>query len=411
VVQSTVVAAGGYDPGAALSVSASGTTDSSAIVWASLPTQDADHGLATGLVRAINATTGVELWNSTTNANDAVTPFHAKFVPPTIAGGRVYVATFTDYVQQNYVHVYGLLPLSNNYTLIPSPASSGVLPGGKATFNISVQAAAGFGFNGSVTLSASGLPSGATASFSPATVTGTGTSVMTVTTAATTPLGSSTITVTGKSSKKVTETTTVTLTVTNTVGAISANFVGNGAPLSASQVAGVVPKANWNNLYGFGVLTPQGLSDENGTATSATITWTGDNGWQEGIPANTADWILMNGYLDDGNANPITVNVSGLTSDANGYLVYVYANGDANGATRDANYTISGPGTTTTTIALSDAAGNVFNGIYNQVTAANPVGNYMVFTVTGTSFTLLTTPTSTTDVLRAPVTAIQIIPQ
>ncbi len=411
VVQSTVLSAGGYDPGAVLSVSSNGTVDSSAIVWASLPTQDADHGLATGLIRAINATTGAELWNSTINLNDAPTPFHAKFVPPTIANGRLYVATFTDYAQQNYVHAYGLLPLSNNFTLTASPASSGVLPGGSATFTISVKPVTGFGFGGNITFTAAGLPTGATASFNPTIVTGASSTVMTISTTAATPLGTSTITVTGKSSKGVTSKVTITLTVTNTIGAISANFLGNGAALNASDVAGVAPKANWNNLTGYNNQTPQSLSDEFGTATSATITWAGDNGWQLSVPPNSPDWTMMNGYLDDGAANPTTLTVSGLTGAANGYLVYVYANGDSNGSTRNANYTLSGSGTTTQTIALSDAPGNVFSGTFSQVTAANAIGNYMVFTVTGTSFTLVGTPTSSTDALRAPINGIQIIPQ
>jgi hypothetical protein len=46
-------------------------------------------------------------------------------------------------------------------------------------------------------LSASGLPTGTTASFSPATVTGAGSSTLTVTTAGSTPAGTSTLTLKG----------------------------------------------------------------------------------------------------------------------------------------------------------------------------------------------------------------------
>jgi hypothetical protein len=49
------------------------------------------------------------------------------------------------------------------------------------------------GFGGVVTLSASGLPAGATASFSPATVTGTGSSTLTVTTTGSTQAETSTL--------------------------------------------------------------------------------------------------------------------------------------------------------------------------------------------------------------------------
>lgn len=71
------------------------------------------------------------------------------------------------------------------------------------------------GFAGTVSLSASGLPSGTTASFSPPSVPGgSGSSTLTVTTGATTPLGTYTVTITGTSGT-TTRTTTVTLDVAN----------------------------------------------------------------------------------------------------------------------------------------------------------------------------------------------------
>ena len=68
------------------------------------------------------------------------------------------------------------------------------------------------GFSGSVALSASGLPSGASASFSPTSVTGNGSSTMTVSTGVATPAGTYTVTVTGTSGALV-HSTTVTLVV------------------------------------------------------------------------------------------------------------------------------------------------------------------------------------------------------
>jgi hypothetical protein len=50
--------------------------------------------------------------------------------------------------------------------------------------------------------------------------------------------------------------------------------------------------------------------------------------------------------------------------------------------------------------------------IANRVTATNPDGNYMVFSIPGTSFTLTATPTTATDgTIRAPVNGIQIVPE
>ena len=66
-------------------------------------------------------------------------------------------------------------------------------------------------------LSASGLPSGATASFNPSSVTSGGSSTLTIATAATTPAGTYTVTVTG-TGETATHTAAFTLTVQSTGG-------------------------------------------------------------------------------------------------------------------------------------------------------------------------------------------------
>jgi PKD repeat protein len=59
-----------------------------------------------------------ELWNSQQNsARDAVGSF-AKFVPPTVANGKVYLATFSGQLD-----VYGVLPSSSPAQLTVSPSS------------------------------------------------------------------------------------------------------------------------------------------------------------------------------------------------------------------------------------------------------------------------------------------------
>jgi hypothetical protein len=91
-------------PGGMLSVSANGGTLGSGVVWASLPSQgNANQATVPGVLRAFDASNLTELWNSTRVAADAVGTF-AKFVPPTIANGKVYLATFS-----NRLNVYGLV--------------------------------------------------------------------------------------------------------------------------------------------------------------------------------------------------------------------------------------------------------------------------------------------------------------
>lgn len=76
-------------PGGALSVSANGMTNG--IVWASYPNQDdATMGVHRGTLAALDAISLAPLWS------DPCIFFFAKFNPPLVANGRVYLATFAD---------------------------------------------------------------------------------------------------------------------------------------------------------------------------------------------------------------------------------------------------------------------------------------------------------------------------
>jgi hypothetical protein len=75
-----------------------GSNDKSGILWVTMPVREnASHGTVRGMLRALDASdvSKPELWNSenTGDENDRVGVF-AKFVPPTVANGKVYVATF-----------------------------------------------------------------------------------------------------------------------------------------------------------------------------------------------------------------------------------------------------------------------------------------------------------------------------
>jgi hypothetical protein len=104
------------------------------------------------------------------------------------------------------------VPVVGDFTLTASPASQTVTAGANTTYTATVTPVTGSGFNGTVTFSASGLPTGATASFSPASVAVSGNSTMTVTTTTATPAGTYTLTITGTAGSLV-HSTTVTLIV------------------------------------------------------------------------------------------------------------------------------------------------------------------------------------------------------
>jgi hypothetical protein len=76
-------------PGGALSLSSNG--DSNAIVWVSVSPEPATYGVYRGVLMALDAANLNYLW-SDPDPKISI----AKFVPPTIAGGKVFRATFGD---------------------------------------------------------------------------------------------------------------------------------------------------------------------------------------------------------------------------------------------------------------------------------------------------------------------------
>src|SRR5271165_2299286 len=102
---------------------------------------------------------------------------------------------------------------SPNFTISASPAALSIAQGNQGSSTITTTISGGF--NDPITLSASGMPSGTTVSFSPQTIPapGSGGSTMTITVGASTPTGTYPITVTGNGGG-VQQNTTVTLTVT-----------------------------------------------------------------------------------------------------------------------------------------------------------------------------------------------------
>ncbi len=127
--------ANGAMPGGFLSISANGT--SNGIVWASTPFNgNAVHVTVPGVLHAFNANTLTELWTDKTNAARDENGNFAKYNPPTIANGKLYVANFGPLDAPDGsggINVYGLLNLipDGKYTI--TSVNSGMLlevPGG-----------------------------------------------------------------------------------------------------------------------------------------------------------------------------------------------------------------------------------------------------------------------------------------
>jgi hypothetical protein len=118
----------------------------------------------------------------------------------------------------------------NDFSISDSPTSGSVTAGGSTTSTISTTTTSGS--PQTVTFSASGLPSGATASFNPPSVTSGSSSTATFSTSSSTPAGSYPITVTGTGTS-ATHSVTYTLTVNATN-----DFSVSISPTSGSVTAG-----------------------------------------------------------------------------------------------------------------------------------------------------------------------------
>jgi hypothetical protein len=99
-------------PGGVMSVSANGTADPNAILWATVLTSgDAWHNIAKGALLALTAADPTKvLFDSSKAGADNVLGNLAKFSPPTVANGKVYVTTFANVkmTSPSYLRVYGL---------------------------------------------------------------------------------------------------------------------------------------------------------------------------------------------------------------------------------------------------------------------------------------------------------------
>ena len=130
--------------------------------------------------------------------------------------------------------------LAPSFSLSATTSSQSEPQGGSANYAITVTPSNGF--SGSVSFSVSGLPSGATANFSPSSLTGSGPSTMTVTTTSATPVGTYILTIAGISGSLV-RTMAVTLAVTSAGTSTANDFSISVSPSSQTAMGG------WTSYY------------------------------------------------------------------------------------------------------------------------------------------------------------------
>jgi hypothetical protein len=209
-------AGGGYYTGtfqgASPSVSANGT--SNGIVWADDWVRDQGNPIQyLYAYNASNVTT--PLWTSLQNpARDGAGGSQKNGIP-TVADGKVFLAS------DSQLQVYGLLPSNYaSYNLSAFQKSLSVVPGSSASTQIAIAPVGSF--TGTVTLTASGLPSGVTAAFAAAGSSG-ATLTLTAASGAANTTTPATVTVTGTSGS-MSQSITVSVSVSNTPGPVAVNL-------------------------------------------------------------------------------------------------------------------------------------------------------------------------------------------
>ncbi|MGH8869348.1 MAG: hypothetical protein ACRDYU_15315 [Actinomycetes bacterium] len=184
-----------------------------------------------------------------------------------------------------------------DFTVGGSPSAQTVQRGSTATYTVTMLPVNGF--TGPVTLQASGLPNGTTASFAPATVSSSSkTSTLTVATTSSTPINAHTLTVTGVSGK---EQASAQLQLTVTAPAPPSSGYTLGASPPSLQVA-----AGSSAQYSVGVNRTAGFSGPVTLAVSS-------------LPAGTTASFSPNPATGSSSALTVTTT-DGVTPDGNSTL-------------------------------------------------------------------------------------------
>jgi endoglucanase len=334
-------------------------------------------------------------------------------------GANVYVATYTNSnscksTEPFTITVTGTTP---SFTLAPSASTLAITQGKTATDTVTVTDVGGF--TGSVTLAATGLPSGVTVAYG--TNPTTGSSVLTFTASSTAPVGTSTVTITGTSGS-TTATTTINLTVsasgftlapsasalaitqgktaTDTITVTDVGgFTGSVTLAATGLPSGVTVTYGTNPTTGSSVLTFAATSTA--TVGTATVTINGTSGsttatttialtvGSGGGGACTVDYVISPQNSSAFGA-AITI-VNGPTAITSWTLAWSFANGQTvaslwNGIETQsgANVTVKNESYNGSIAAGGTLTGIGFNGTWNGTTNAIPTA----FSLNGTACTV-----------------------
>jgi len=277
-----------------------------------------------------------------------------------------------------------------SFSLTPTSTSLSVTQGSSNTDSITVTPSNGF--SAGVTLSATGLPTGVTASFSPNPTT-TGSSVLTLTASSTATTGGPvTVTITGTSGT-LTENTTLALTVNVAPGFTLSSSPASVTVLQGSSGTSTVSVTDVGGFTGGVTLSASGLP---GGVTAAFAT----------NPATSSSVLTLTASSTATIGGPVTVTINGtsgaLTASTTVAVIVTAPPSFTLAPTSSTLSVVQGSGNTDT---ITVAGANGFSGSVTLAATGLPSGVTAAFGTNPTTNTcLLTLTASSTATLGGPVT-------
>jgi hypothetical protein len=243
-----------------------------------------------------------------------------------------------------------------SFALSGSSASITITPGSTGTSTIAITPSGGF--SGSVALTVSGLPTGVTASFSPASASAS--SILTLTASSTAVPGTSSLTVTGKSGA-VTSTFNLGLTITSPSGFTLSASPSNIGLVQGNSAKSTLTLTDTGNFSGTVTLAVSGLP----TGVTATLT--------RGATATTVALMLNASATAATGTYSVTVTgTSGSITETATIALTVSAIPTFNLSTSTAGVTVGAGSSGSATVSVSPLNG--FNSVVTLAVSGLPAG-------------------------------------
>jgi polygalacturonase len=333
-------------------------------------------------------------------------------VPNVSAGTHSYIASYGGNASYAQLY-YGKVTVtaaggSPDFSISGTPSSQTVTMGSGTSYTTAVTALSGF--TGTVSLSISGLPGGATGSFNPTSIAGSGNSTLSVSTSSTTPTGTYTLTITGASGS-LTHTTTVTLVVnstptpdftlaatpgsqtvtagsgtsyTTTITAVS-GFTGTVSLGVSGLPSGATGSFNPASVASSGTSTLSVSTSSTTAAGTYTLTITGTSG---SLTHSTTVTLVVNAPVTGDFTIAATPSSQTVTEGGSSSTTYTTTVTAVNGFTGTVSLSVSGlPSGVTSSFTPTSIAGSGSSTLSVSASSQAKVGTYTL-TIKGTSGSL-----------------------